>query len=144
MRKRFHKLCACILISSISLIYLQNVVAQDSTKIRIAGIILKWIPRECELNYKRAEKLIREAASKGAKIVCTPESFLDGYAMRDNNLTLNELIQLAEPIPGGDYISSLQILADETNIYVTPDQACLLLLALQRAMENHRASCQEP
>jgi len=34
--------------------------------------------------------------------------------------------------------------ADETNIYVTPDQACLLILALQRAMEKHRASCQEP
>ena len=34
--------------------------------------------------------------------------------------------------------------ADETHIYVTPDQACLLLLALQRAMENYRASCQEP
>ncbi len=34
--------------------------------------------------------------------------------------------------------------ADETNIYVTPDQACLLVLALQRAMESYRASCQEP
>lgn len=33
---------------------------------------------------------------------------------------------------------------DETHIYITPDQACLLLLALQRAMENYRASCQEP
>ena len=33
---------------------------------------------------------------------------------------------------------------DETNIYITPDQACLLLLALQRAMENYRSSCQEP
>ena len=33
---------------------------------------------------------------------------------------------------------------DETNIYITPDQACLLLLALQRAMENYRSSSQEP
>jgi len=33
---------------------------------------------------------------------------------------------------------------DETNLYITPDQACLLLLALQRAMETYRASCQEP
>lgn len=33
---------------------------------------------------------------------------------------------------------------DETNIYITPDQACLLLLALQRAMEHYRSSCQEP
>ena len=34
--------------------------------------------------------------------------------------------------------------ADETNIFITPDQACQLLLALQRAMENYRSSCQEP
>jgi hypothetical protein len=34
--------------------------------------------------------------------------------------------------------------ADETNIYITPDQACLILLQLQRAMENYRDSCQEP
>lgn len=33
--------------------------------------------------------------------------------------------------------------ADETNIYITPDQACLLLLALQRAMDKYRSSCQE-
>lgn len=118
MRKQFRQLFNTTLIFSLSLICLQNVTVQDSTKIRIAGIILKWIPRECELNYKRAEKLIREAASKGAKIVCTTESFLDGYAIRDNHLTLTELIQLAEPIPGGDYIASLQILADETNIYL--------------------------
>lgn len=34
--------------------------------------------------------------------------------------------------------------ADEINIYITPDQACLLMLELQRAMENYRSSCQEP
>ena len=33
--------------------------------------------------------------------------------------------------------------ADETNIYITPEQACLLVLALQRAMEVYRSSCQE-
>lgn len=33
--------------------------------------------------------------------------------------------------------------ADETNIYITPDQACLLLLQLQRAMEHYRSSCQD-
>lgn len=32
---------------------------------------------------------------------------------------------------------------DETNIFVTPDQACLLILALQRALETYRSSCQE-
>ena len=34
--------------------------------------------------------------------------------------------------------------ADETNVFITPDQACLLVLALQRALETYRSSCQEP
>lgn len=34
--------------------------------------------------------------------------------------------------------------ADETNIFLTPDQTCLLILALERALKNYRASAQEP
>ncbi len=33
---------------------------------------------------------------------------------------------------------------DETNIYITPEQACLLILALQRSMEKYRSSSQAP
>ncbi len=33
--------------------------------------------------------------------------------------------------------------ADETNIYITPDQAALLVMALQRAMDNYRSSGQK-
>jgi hypothetical protein len=34
--------------------------------------------------------------------------------------------------------------ADETNIYITPDQAALLIMALQRAMGEYRSSGQKP
>ncbi len=34
--------------------------------------------------------------------------------------------------------------ADETNIFITPDQAGLLIMALQRAMGQYRSSDQEP
>jgi len=34
-------------------------------------------------NLERAEKLIREAAHRGAKIVCTPEAAVQGYARVD-------------------------------------------------------------
>lgn len=91
----------------------------DNTKtVRIAGIILKWIPKKCELNYQRAENLIRQAALKDAKIVCTTESFLDGYSIRDASMTVEELCSFAEPIPGGKYVSKLQGLADELEIYL--------------------------
>lgn len=32
---------------------------------------------------------------------------------------------------------------DITNIYITPEQACLLQLALQRAIKKHQTTCQE-
>ncbi len=35
-------------------------------------------------------------------------------------------------------------IADETNIFITPEQASLLVLALERAMENYRKSGQKP
>ncbi len=89
-----------------------------SEQVRIAGIVLKWIPKEKEKNYKRAESLIREASRRGAKIVCTTESFLDGYSIRDENMTFEKFRSLAEPIPDGEYLSKLQKLSDELEIYL--------------------------
>jgi hypothetical protein len=49
-------------------------------------------------------------------------------------------IQLIEDCPEEEKVLKF----DETNLYITPDQACLLILALQRAMDNYRESSQEP
>jgi hypothetical protein len=49
-------------------------------------------------------------------------------------------IQIVEDCPEDERVLRF----DETNLYVTPDQACLLVLALQRAMDEYRASNQEP
>ena len=51
--------------------------------VRVAGLILKWLRGDKEANYRRAERLIRQAAAGGARIVCTTECFLDGYAIKD-------------------------------------------------------------
>jgi hypothetical protein len=56
--------------------------ARAGKTVRVAGIVLKWVSADKEVNYKRAEPLIRAAAAGGAKIVCTTECFLDGYAAR--------------------------------------------------------------
>jgi predicted amidohydrolase len=66
----------------------------------------------------RAEKLIRRAADKGAKIICTPESFLDGYSVRDGALSRDGFRALAEEIPGGRYFHRLQRISDECNVYL--------------------------
>ncbi|MFL7840446.1 MAG: hypothetical protein ACK2T4_06180 [Candidatus Promineifilaceae bacterium] len=49
-------------------------------------------------------------------------------------------IQMIEDCPEDEKVLKF----DETNLYITPDQACLLILALQRAMDNYRDTCQEP
>ena len=51
-------------------------------------------PRE---NFAKAEARVREAASRGAQIVCTQELFRSQYFCREENA---DLFELAEPIPG--------------------------------------------
>ncbi|HVA95736.1 MAG TPA: carbon-nitrogen hydrolase [Candidatus Dormibacteraeota bacterium] len=51
-------------------------------------------PRE---NFAKAESRIREAAARGAQIVCTQELFRSQYFCREENA---DLFELAEPVPG--------------------------------------------
>ncbi len=87
-------------------------------KVRVAGIILKWITAEKEMNYERAEPMIREAARQGAQLVVTTECFLDGYAIRDKTIPIDAWRALGESIPGGVYLERLQSLADELDIHL--------------------------
>jgi len=96
--------------------------AQDARllppSVRVAGIVLKWIPADKDRNLARIEPLIREAAGRGAKIVVTTECFLDGYAIRDKTIPRDRWMELAEPIPGGRYFEHLRRLADELDIHL--------------------------
>jgi predicted amidohydrolase len=89
---------------------------QNAT-VRVAGIVLKWIRGDKEANYRRVEPLIREAAKKGAQIVCTTECFLDGYAIADKSIPLDDYRRLGEPIPGGAYFRRLAALAGELKVH---------------------------
>jgi predicted amidohydrolase len=86
--------------------------------VRVAGIVLKWIRTDKEANYRRVEPMIREAAAAGAQIVCTTECFLDGYAIQDKSIPLDQYRALGEPIPDGPYYRRLARLADELNVYL--------------------------
>ncbi len=52
---------------------------------------------EVELNVRKAEKLIREAAQRGAKLVCLQELFASVYFCQNLN---HSYFRLAEAIPG--------------------------------------------
>ena len=83
---------------------------------RVAGIVLKWLRGDKNANYRRAEPLIRRAAAEGARIICTTECFLDGYAIADKSIPLEVYRALGEPIPGGQYFTRLSALAKELNV----------------------------
>ena len=104
----------------------QSLSAENSEKpptVRVAGIVLKWIRADKEANYQRAEPMIREAAARGAKIVCTTECFLDGYAIADKSIPLEEYRALGEPIPSGKYFQRLATLAKELKIHLIAGMA---------------------
>jgi predicted amidohydrolase len=87
-------------------------------KVRVAGIVLKWLKADKAANCERAEALIREAAAGGAQIVCTTECFLDGYAITNKEMPLDDYRALGEQVPGGPFYERLARLADELDIHL--------------------------
>ena len=61
------------------------------------GLVQMSCSTDPEANLQKAIKGIREAAAKGAEIVCLQELFRSQYFCREENA---ELFDLAEPIPG--------------------------------------------
>lgn len=86
--------------------------------VRVAGIVLKWIRGDKPANFRRIEPRIREAAAQGAKIVCTTECFLDGYAIADKSISIETYRALGEEIPEGEYCQKLARLAGELKIHL--------------------------
>jgi predicted amidohydrolase len=86
--------------------------------VKVAGIVLKWIRGDKEANYRRLEPLVREAAAKGAKLVITTECFLDGYAIADKSIPLEDYRKLGEPIRTGPYCQRLMALSAELKIHL--------------------------
>ena len=101
-----------------SLVALARHAAAERKTVRVAGIVLKWIRGNKEMNYRRIEPLIREAAAGGAKIIVTTECFLDGYAIADKLIPLETYRALGEPIPTGPYFQRLVRLADKLDIHL--------------------------
>jgi len=61
------------------------------------GIIQESVTNDVRKNVDRAEARIREAAEKGAQIVCLQELFNAPYFCKSQK---HERFDLAEPIPG--------------------------------------------
>ncbi len=91
---------------------------KEGETVRVAGVVLKWVRGDKEANYRRAEPMIREAAKGGAKLICTTECFLDGYAIADKSIPLDDYRALGEPVPDGTYCKRLAALAAELKVHL--------------------------
>jgi predicted amidohydrolase/pimeloyl-ACP methyl ester carboxylesterase len=92
--------------------------AAAKRSVRVAGIVLKWVRGERDVNFRRLERQVLDAAASGAKIVCTTECFLDGNAAESPNIGLADLRALAEEIPEGAYFRRLAALAAKAKVHL--------------------------
>lgn len=71
-----------------------------------------------ESNLRKLDRFAREAASKGAAIVVTPEGFLDGYVGNDRDLDKTRYFETSEAIDGPS-LQRVRALARELKIYLS-------------------------
>jgi N-carbamoylputrescine amidase len=69
---------------------------QRESKFRV-GLVQMSCSTDPEENLAKAEERVREAAERGAEVICLQELFRSQYFCREENA---ELFDLAEPIPG--------------------------------------------
>ncbi len=62
--------------------------------------------------------MVRQAAAKGADLVCSTECFLDGYAIKDKSIPADQYFAMGERIPGGEYYGKLADLAKELDVFL--------------------------
>jgi predicted amidohydrolase len=68
-------------------------------------------------NLSVIEHLARQAASEGSQIVAFHECSVTGYTFA-RNLNREQMLELAEPVPGGESILKLQEISAQNNIVI--------------------------
>jgi len=80
----------------------------------VLGLVQMAMSDDQSDNMRRAVAGVREAAAKGAKVICLPELFLSRYFCQVED---HRFFQLAEPIPGPS-TTSLGTLAKELGVVI--------------------------
>jgi len=85
-----------------------------------AGLSLTPDPWNKEANFAKLERFAREAASRGANVISTPEGFLEGYVgneKRTPDLKLDTYLTAGEAT-GGPMLTRIAALARELKVYL--------------------------
>ena len=78
------------------------------------GLIQTRVSEDIKNNMQNTVDKIREAASKGAKIICLQELYRTKYFPTDER---TDVTKIAEPIPG-ETTTTLSALAKELNVII--------------------------
>jgi len=82
----------------------------------IKAVPCKW---DIESNWKVFERLGAEAVRCGARIICTPECFLDGYVAPDKNgFSKTRFYSIAQSLRDGDYIKQARDFARTNGVFL--------------------------
>jgi predicted amidohydrolase len=122
-----HTKAGCFGRAAILCLALSSTLTADQI-IRVGLIQMDGKTYDKEYNWSRAEKWIRQAAARGAKLVCTPEAAVQGYArvrypqgmsFDDSNLVSQRarILAAGEPIPGPS-TNRFAALARELGIWI--------------------------
>ena len=84
---------------------------------RLIGLIQMACSNRPEENLRLALDCIREAASKGAQIICLPELFLYQYFCQSEN---KQRFTLAEPIPGPTSLKIAELAKELEIVLIVP------------------------
>ena len=85
--------------------------------VRVAAVQMESAAGDKEANFRKVTRFAEEAASRGVEIVVTPECGLTGYWF-PRRLTVEQLRDLAEPIPDGESCARLKELAARLGLTV--------------------------
>ncbi|EMI20399.1 carbon-nitrogen hydrolase [Rhodopirellula maiorica SM1] len=93
--------------------------AQQETqrRLRVASVQFEASPADKLANFAKIETFLRQAAEQGVRLVVFPECCITGYWFI-RNLSLEQLGELAEPIPNGPSTQRLVELARRYNISI--------------------------
>lgn len=84
---------------------------------KVAAVQLNHLPGRKDENFRKIESFTRKAAEAGNELVVFPEMCISGY-WHVRKLNREEVADLAEAVPGGEYSSRLIELAAEHNITI--------------------------
>jgi predicted amidohydrolase len=91
--------------------------SKPDRRLRVSAVQMESAPGDKEANFSKVERLVREAAEQGVRLILFPECCLTGYWFI-RNLPEEQLAALAEPVPNGPSVHRLADLAQKHQLTI--------------------------